>query len=64
MRLCESRIPTYVIARASGKSSLTQTLVQTELNKFVQINWCGEGVPEAKKGLFRALCPIGVWVPF
>ncbi|KAG9019111.1 hypothetical protein FRB90_006425, partial [Tulasnella sp. 427] len=25
----------------------------TELNKFVQINWCGDGVPEAKKGLFH-----------
>jgi len=26
---------------------------QTELPKFVQINWCGDGVPEAKKGLFH-----------
>ncbi|KAG8958213.1 hypothetical protein FRC00_002942, partial [Tulasnella sp. 408] len=25
----------------------------TELSKFVQINWCGDGVPEAKKGLFH-----------
>ncbi|KAJ8457018.1 hypothetical protein ONZ45_g18488 [Pleurotus djamor] len=25
----------------------------SKLNKFVQINWCGEGVPEAKKGLFH-----------
>jgi hypothetical protein len=23
------------------------------LPKFVQINWCGDGVPEAKKGLFH-----------
>ncbi|EJD08583.1 uncharacterized protein FOMMEDRAFT_117069 [Fomitiporia mediterranea MF3/22] len=26
----------------------------TELPKFVQINWCGEGVPESKKGLFHS----------
>ncbi|OCB86325.1 hypothetical protein A7U60_g6639 [Sanghuangporus baumii] len=25
----------------------------TELPKFVQINWCGDGVPESKKGLFH-----------
>ncbi|KZS94673.1 actin depolymerizing protein [Sistotremastrum niveocremeum HHB9708] len=25
----------------------------TELFKFVQINWCGDGVPESKKGLFH-----------
>jgi hypothetical protein len=33
-----------------------QTLIdyeQTKLPKFVQINWCGDGVPEAKKGLFH-----------
>lgn len=29
------------------------TMLQTELPKFVQINWCGDGVPESKKGLFR-----------
>lgn len=26
---------------------------QSQLPKFVQINWCGDGVPEAKKGLFH-----------
>lgn len=26
--------------------------MQSELDKFVQINWCGDGVPEARKGLF------------
>lgn len=26
---------------------------QSKLPKFVQINWCGDGVPEAKKGLFH-----------
>ncbi|KAF9511348.1 hypothetical protein BS47DRAFT_1377186 [Hydnum rufescens UP504] len=25
----------------------------TKLGKFVQINWCGDGVPEARKGLFH-----------
>ena len=25
---------------------------QTQLPKFVQINWCGDGVPSARKGLF------------
>ncbi|CDZ97972.1 Drebrins and related actin binding proteins [Phaffia rhodozyma] len=25
----------------------------SELPKFVQINWCGDGVPEGKKGLFH-----------
>ncbi|KIJ06493.1 hypothetical protein PAXINDRAFT_103342, partial [Paxillus involutus ATCC 200175] len=25
----------------------------SKLAKFVQINWCGDGVPEAKKGLFH-----------
>lgn len=28
------------------------TVEQSELSKFVQINWCGDGVPEARKGLF------------
>lgn len=27
---------------------------QSNLPKFVQINWCGDGVPEAKKGLFHS----------
>jgi len=27
--------------------------IQSKLPKFVQINWCGDGVPEAKKGLFH-----------
>lgn len=27
--------------------------MQSHLPKFVQINWCGEGVPENKKGLFH-----------
>lgn len=26
--------------------------MQSELSKFVQINWCGDGVPQARKGLF------------
>jgi hypothetical protein len=26
----------------------------TKLNKFVLIGWCGEGVPEHKKGLFHS----------
>ncbi len=26
---------------------------QSNLPKYVQINWCGDGVPEAKKGLFH-----------
>ncbi|CAE6507099.1 unnamed protein product [Rhizoctonia solani] len=25
----------------------------SQLNKFVQINWCGDGVPESRKGLFH-----------
>ncbi|KAK1229748.1 actin binding protein [Marasmius sp. AFHP31] len=25
----------------------------SKLPKFVQINWCGDGVPKAKKGLFH-----------
>ena len=29
------------------------TCKQTKLFKFVQINWCGDGVPEVKKGLFH-----------
>lgn len=28
------------------------TSSKSELPKFVQINWCGDGVPEARKGLF------------
>jgi len=27
---------------------------QSKLTKFVQINWCGDGVPVAKKGLFHS----------
>ena len=26
---------------------------QSNLPKFVQINWCGDGVPVARKGLFH-----------
>lgn len=26
---------------------------QSSLDKFVLIAWCGEGVPESRKGLFR-----------
>jgi Cofilin/tropomyosin-type actin-binding protein len=32
---------------------VTYLLDQSQLPKFVQINWCGDGVPEAKKGLFH-----------
>jgi hypothetical protein len=32
---------------------ITYLLDQSQLSKFVQINWCGDGVPEAKKGLFH-----------
>ena len=32
---------------------LNYLLDQSQLPKFVQINWCGDGVPEAKKGLFH-----------
>ena len=31
--------------------------MQSQLPKFVQINWCGDGVPEAKKGLFHTHSP-------
>ncbi|KIP01223.1 hypothetical protein PHLGIDRAFT_97125, partial [Phlebiopsis gigantea 11061_1 CR5-6] len=34
----------YAFARVKDRNS--------ELDKFVQINWCGDGVPEARKGLF------------
>ena len=27
--------------------------MQSSLDKFVMIAWCGEGVPESRKGLFR-----------
>jgi len=29
------------------------TNAQSTLDKFVLIAWCGEGVPESRKGLFR-----------
>lgn len=33
---------------------------QSQLPKFVQINWCGDGVPESKKGLFHThSCAVG-----
>ena len=35
----------YAFARVTDPNS--------SLPKFVQINWCGEGVPEARKGLFH-----------
>ncbi|EGO22678.1 hypothetical protein SERLADRAFT_357378, partial [Serpula lacrymans var. lacrymans S7.9] len=35
----------YAFARVTDPNS--------QLPKFVQINWCGDGVPEAKKGLFH-----------
>jgi hypothetical protein len=28
-------------------------IAQSSLDKFVLIDWCGEGVPESRKGLFR-----------
>ncbi|KAH9160569.1 hypothetical protein EDB89DRAFT_1862714 [Lactarius sanguifluus] len=38
-------ILTYAFARVTDPNS--------NLPKYVQINWCGDGVPEAKKGLFH-----------
>ena len=32
---------------------ITYPLDQSQLPKFVQSNWGGDGVPEAKKGLFH-----------
>lgn len=29
------------------------SIPQSSLPKFVQINWCGDGVPESRKGLFH-----------
>lgn len=29
------------------------TARQSSLDKFVQVSWCGDGVPESKKGFFR-----------
>lgn len=29
------------------------SITQSSLPKFVQINWCGDGVPESRKGLFH-----------
>lgn len=52
-----SRIRAYVGCRAN---SVVLTLGQSKLAKFVQINWCGEGVPESKKGLFRACFGTGM----
>ena len=31
---------------------------QSKLDKFVLISWCGDGVPEFKKGLYRELLLI------
>lgn len=42
---------------SDGKMQYAFARVQdpnTRLPKFVQINWCGDGVPEAKKGLFHS----------
>lgn len=33
--------------------SKTMADSQSSLDKFVLIAWCGEGVPESRKGLFR-----------
>ncbi|KAF8498439.1 hypothetical protein JB92DRAFT_3219927 [Gautieria morchelliformis] len=32
----------------------------TQPSKFVKVNWCGDGVPEVKKGLFRTLTSSSV----
>ena len=37
----------------SGQFRANPSSDQSNLPKFVQINWCGDGVPEAKKGLFH-----------
>lgn len=50
IRLCKGRGSKRELPNAS-KRRLTGT--KSKLAKFVQINWCGEGVPESKKGLFR-----------
>lgn len=34
---------------------VSKLVSQSKLSKFVQINWLGDGVPEAKKGLFCEL---------
>ena len=51
MRSLESRTQTYVPLCSLHTRFLT--LPKSTLPKFVQINWCGEGVPEARKGLFH-----------
>ena len=40
----------------------TQADGQSKLDKFVLISWCGDGVPEFKKGLYRELEPSFILV--
>lgn len=55
MPLHASRIPTFVPIELCRDymDSLNSFTSQSQLPKFVQINWCGDGVPESKKGLFH-----------
>jgi hypothetical protein len=49
MPLHASKILVYV---ESGHV-VASLIAQSSLDKFVLIDWCGEGVPESRKGLFR-----------
>jgi drebrin-like protein len=53
MRLFEWPIPTWARNHDAAALLLTSAIMQSKLAKFVQINWCGDGVPESKKGLFH-----------
>jgi hypothetical protein len=50
MHLCELLTQTYVVDGIL--MAVLTSRPQSKLPKFVQINWCGDGVPVSRKGLF------------
>ena len=51
MHSLESRTQTYALLPLPLTRVLTS--FESTLPKFVQVGWCGDGVPEARKGLFH-----------
>ncbi|KAI6149613.1 hypothetical protein BKA82DRAFT_3977167, partial [Pisolithus tinctorius] len=56
----------YALARAIDPNASDPTDTWSYFNrlvKFVQINWCGDGVPEMKKGLFLTRSSLSLQFP-
>src|ERR1700722_12009815 len=53
VRVIDPNVTPPLHSTAPANVNPPMSRLPSELPKFVQINWCGDGVPEAKKGLFH-----------